>query len=135
MGGLFRNAAAFGVGAVLLDGACCDPFYRKAIRVSVGASLLVPFARSAEPAPLLDLLSAHGAHLLALTPDGAIELSDIQPGPNAPVALITGAEGSGLAPDIVARCQAARIAMVPGFDSLNAATASGIALHHLFRHG
>lgn len=35
MGGLFRNAAAFGAGAVLLDQTCCDPFYRKAIRVSV----------------------------------------------------------------------------------------------------
>src|ERR1700690_2650100 len=45
MGGIFRNAAAFGVGAVILDSDCCDPLYRKAIRVSVGAALLVPFAR------------------------------------------------------------------------------------------
>jgi tRNA G18 (ribose-2'-O)-methylase SpoU len=37
MGGLFRNAAAFGVDAVVLDAGCCDPFYRKALRVSVGA--------------------------------------------------------------------------------------------------
>ena len=45
VGGVFRNAAAFGARAVLLDGACCDPLYRKAIRVSVGATLTVPFAR------------------------------------------------------------------------------------------
>jgi tRNA G18 (ribose-2'-O)-methylase SpoU len=45
MGGLFRNAAAFGVSAVLLDAGCCDPLYRKALRVSVGAVLRVPFAR------------------------------------------------------------------------------------------
>ena len=45
MGGLFRNAAAFGADAVLLDATCCDPLYRKAIRVSVGAALKVPFAR------------------------------------------------------------------------------------------
>ncbi|MFB2351636.1 TrmH family RNA methyltransferase, partial [Priestia megaterium] len=45
MGGLFRNAAAFGVDAVLLDATSCDPLYRKAIRVSVGAALITPFAR------------------------------------------------------------------------------------------
>ena len=45
MGGIFRNAAAFGADAVLLDATCCDPLYRKAIRVSVGAALIVPFAR------------------------------------------------------------------------------------------
>ena len=45
MGGICRNAAAFGADAVILDGDCCDPFYRKAIRVSVGAALTLPFAR------------------------------------------------------------------------------------------
>src|SRR5262249_29437532 len=58
MGGLFRNAAAFGAQAVLLDAGCCDPLYRKAIRVSVGAALLTPFARF-ERDPLR-LLQAHG---------------------------------------------------------------------------
>ena len=46
LGGLFRNAAAFGVDAVLLDAATCDPLYRKALRVSVGGTLVVPFARA-----------------------------------------------------------------------------------------
>lgn len=45
MGGIFRNAAAFGAKVVLLDSDCCDPLHRKAIRVSVGAALLVPFVR------------------------------------------------------------------------------------------
>ena len=38
VGGLFRNAAAFGADAVLLDAESCDPLYRKAIRVSAGAA-------------------------------------------------------------------------------------------------
>ncbi len=42
LGGIFRNAAAFGVDGVILDGDCCDPFYRKAIQVSIGATLGVP---------------------------------------------------------------------------------------------
>src|SRR5690606_15391608 len=45
VGACFRNAAAFGAGAVLLDERCCDPLYRKAIRVSSGASLFLPYAQ------------------------------------------------------------------------------------------
>ena len=57
MGGLLRNAAAFGVDMVLLDPTCCDPLYRKAIRVSVGGALLVPFARLPPGAdPILSLI-------------------------------------------------------------------------------
>jgi tRNA G18 (ribose-2'-O)-methylase SpoU len=40
IGGIYRNAAAFGADAVVLDADCCDPLYRKAIRVSVGRRCL-----------------------------------------------------------------------------------------------
>ncbi len=66
MGGLFRNAAAFGADAVILDPTCCDPLYRKAIRVSVGAALLKPFARLGEDEDLLAVLEARGFQPLAL---------------------------------------------------------------------
>ena len=46
VGSVFRNAAAFGVDAVLIGPACADPLYRKAIRTSMGAVLSVPFARA-----------------------------------------------------------------------------------------
>ena len=59
LGGLFRNAAAFGADAVLLDAASCDPLYRKAIRVSVGAALSAPFARLAADQ---DPLGSAGPH-------------------------------------------------------------------------
>jgi tRNA G18 (ribose-2'-O)-methylase SpoU len=68
MGGIFRNAAAFGVKAVLLDSDCCDPLYRKAIRVSVGAALLVPFARLERGEDPLALLDRHGFPAIALSP-------------------------------------------------------------------
>ena len=70
MGGIFRNAAAFGAGAVLLDGASCDPLYRKAIRVSVGASLSVPFARVPNTLDMVDLLESRGFQVIALSPAG-----------------------------------------------------------------
>jgi tRNA G18 (ribose-2'-O)-methylase SpoU len=129
VGGVFRNAAAFGAHAVCLDDATCDPLYRKAIRVSVGASLIVPFARTGSASAMADALAKAGFDLLALSPRGAKPLMDIEP--RGPTALLLGAEGAGLPPEILARARGVRIPMREGFDSLNVATASGIALHHL----
>jgi tRNA G18 (ribose-2'-O)-methylase SpoU len=129
MGGIFRNAAAFGADAVLLDETCCDPLYRKAIRVSVGAALTVPFARGGDAAHLLGTLEAAGFEVVALSPRGDIELGSLESGPR--VAALFGAEGPGLPEAVLARTRAVRIAMAGGFDSLNVATTSGIVLHHL----
>jgi tRNA G18 (ribose-2'-O)-methylase SpoU len=129
MGGLFRNAAAFGADAVLLDDTCCDPLYRKAIRVSVGAALTTPFARAGSAQALTGQLAAAGFELLALAPGGTTDLSDVAAGPR--VAALFGAEGPGLPPPVLAAARAVRIPMAGGFDSLNVATASGIVLHHL----
>jgi tRNA G18 (ribose-2'-O)-methylase SpoU len=129
MGGIFRNAAAFGADAVLLDAACCDPFYRKAIRVSVGAALTTPFARLGEGEDLAGTLARHGFEVVALSPRGAIELSDLRCGPR--VAALFGAEGPGLAPELMARTRTVRIAMSADFDSLNVATTSGLVLYQL----
>src|SRR5271169_5407899 len=94
IGGLFRNAAAFGADAVLLDRACCEPLYRKAIRVSVGAALTVPFARLAAREDPLELLSRAGFTALALSPRGAEPLAGLAR-PDR-VAVLVGAEGAGL---------------------------------------
>ena len=77
VGAIFRNAAAFGVDAILLDQACCDPLYRKAIRVSVGAALKVPFASGTDAASLALMLGTHGFEQLALSPAGAADLRDL----------------------------------------------------------
>lgn len=127
MGGLFRNAAAFGVDAVLLDAACCDPLYRKAIRVSVGGVLTVPFGMA--EGDMVETLLRHGLEPVALSPAGETALHRLDPPARA--ALLLGAEGPGLAADVLARCRTVSIPMAGGFDSLNVATTSGIALHHL----
>jgi tRNA G18 (ribose-2'-O)-methylase SpoU len=129
IGGIFRNAAAFGADAVLLDADCCDPLYRKAIRVSVGAALVVPFARLKRGEDVPALLDRYGFTALALTPSGAADLRDVAP--PAKAAVLLGAEGPGLPADILARTRPVRIPMASGFDSLNVATASGIVLHYL----
>ena len=129
VGGVFRNAAAFGIDLVLLDAACCDPLYRKAIRVSVGGALLVPFARVATADEAADLLAAEGFELLGFSPGGAEGLHALRPPPRA--AILLGAEGAGLAPELLARTRTIRVDMRGGFDSLNVATTSGIAFHQL----
>ncbi len=131
MGGLFRNAAAFGAAAVLLGADCCDPLYRKAIRVSVGAALTTPFAAFDPAEDPIALLRAHGFEPLALSPAGAEDLADVVP--PARTAVILGAEGPGLPADMLARARAVAIPMQGGFDSLNVAVTGGIVLHHLTR--
>ncbi len=127
MGGVFRNAAAFGASAVLLDAHCCDPLYRKAIRVSVGGVLAVPFAKA--EGDLVGLLEGHGFDILALSPSGKVPLAEVRRAPR--MAALFGTEGEGLSDMVLSRVRTARIPMAAGFDSLNVATTSGIVLAHL----
>lgn len=129
LGGLFRNAAAFGADAVLLDAACCDPFYRKAIRVSVGHVLSVPQAWIAAADDPVGLLAANGFEVLSLSPQGRERLVDVRRSPR--VAVVLGTEGPGLPAEILARTRTVTIPMAPGVDSLNVAVTAGIVLHHL----
>ena len=129
IGSIFRNAAAFGTDAVILDEACCDPLYRKAIRVSVGAVLKVPYAQGGTIEDNLALLLGHGFDVWALSPSGRTEMRKIVP--TRRMALVTGTEGTGLPSSILERFNTARIAQAPGLDSLNAATATGIALYEI----
>lgn len=131
LGALFRNAAAFGVGAVVLDPTTADPLYRRSTRVSVGHVLAVPFTQVREWPGAIALLRSVGFEVLALTPSA--DADDIRDVPAARrQALLVGAEGPGLSPAALATAdRRVRIAMAAGVDSLNVATAAAIALHHL----
>ncbi len=133
LGALFRNAAAFGAGAVVLDPTSADPLYRRSVRVSMGHVLRVPFARATAWPAALGELRAAGFEVLALTPSPhAEDLWTV--GASARHALLLGAEGPGLSPGALAAAdRRVRIPMAPGVDSLNVATAAAIALHHLSR--
>lgn len=129
VGSMFRNAAAFGADAVLMDETSCDPMYRKAIRVSVGSVLTVPFVREGSVAALVSKLQAEGFSIWGLSPRGQTDLRDIAPSPRT--ALLVGTEGEGLPQHILSSIRTARIRQRPGLDSLNVATATGIALHQV----
>ena len=131
LGAVFRNAAAFGAGAVVLDPTCADPFYRRSIRVSMGHVLRTPITRAvAWPEAIADL-RALGFEVLALTPStGAEDVRTLRPARRR--ALLLGAEGPGLSPAALAAAdRRIRIAMAPGVDSLNVATAAAVALHQV----
>jgi tRNA G18 (ribose-2'-O)-methylase SpoU len=128
LGALFRNAAAFGVDAVLLDPTCADPLYRRSVRVSLGHVLHVPFARLPLPGGLA-LLREHGWTTVALTPRGETPISALPVRSDERVALVLGAEGPGLSPGALAGADhRVRIPLAPGVDSLNVATAAAVAL-------
>ena len=133
VGSIFRNAAAFEADAILLDETCCDPLYRKAIRVSVGAALKVPFVRGGTIGEIMAALKEYRFDLVALSPGGGTRLDQI--GRSDRHAIMVGAEGNGLPADILNSTPTVRIAMTGRFDSLNVAAASAIALHHFFLKG
>jgi tRNA G18 (ribose-2'-O)-methylase SpoU len=138
VGALFRNAAAFGVDAVLLDPATADPLYRRSVRVSLGHVLRVPWTRLAPWPDGLGELRQRGFELLALTPAPQaepIEAVALDVAARRPrVALLVGAEGPGLGDAAIAACdRKVRIPIVPGVDSLNVATAAAVAFHRLGR--
>jgi tRNA G18 (ribose-2'-O)-methylase SpoU len=135
VGSVFRNAAAFGARAVLLDTATCDPLYRKAIRVSVGAALVVPFARCASADAMLDTIVAAGWEPLALSARGDETLDAVVSAESSARGrvLVLGTEGEGLPEHVLGRTRRVRIDMTPALDSLNVAVASGIALYEATR--
>ncbi len=135
LGSIFRNAAALGIGAVLLGEGCADPLYRRSVRVSMGTALLVPFARLAGAWPeSASLLRSKGFTIVALTPRAAAVSLGAAALAGRRIALLLGSEGPGLTD---AALEAAdlqvRIPMAPGVDSLNVATAGAIAFAEIGR--
>lgn len=136
VGAVFRCVAALGFDAVLLAPRCADPLYRRAVKVSMGAVLAVPYARLAEWRDGLAAVRAAGFTLLALTPDSAaVPIADITSRPGGPppkLGLLIGGEGEGLSGRwLAAADQLVRIPMRRGIDSLNLGAAAAIACYLL----
>lgn len=132
VGGVYRNAAAFAAAGVAIDRGSAHPFYRKAIRVGVGAALVVPTLEADRD--LVGGLEAAGVTPYALAKGAALRLGEAALDPRA--AFLLGSEGDGLPAAVLERAVPLGIAMVDAFDSLNVAVAAGIALHaHAHQHG
>jgi tRNA G18 (ribose-2'-O)-methylase SpoU len=133
LGVIFRSAGSLGMDAVLLSPRCCDPLYRRSVRVSMGHVLSVPWTRL-EPWPDgLDRVSGTGFSLVALTPAAdADPLTGWHPAAEDRVAVLLGAEGPGLSPAALAAAhRRLTIPMRQAEDSLNVGSAAAIAFYAL----
>jgi tRNA G18 (ribose-2'-O)-methylase SpoU len=133
VGAIFRSVAAIGADAVLVTPRCSDPYYRRAIRVSMGTVLQVPWTRVGDWSSTRELLASSGFHIaaLALTPDASSlrEFAAVAP---ERVALVLGAEGEGLTPEAIAAADTVvQIPMAHGIDSLNVAATAAVAMYAL----
>jgi tRNA G18 (ribose-2'-O)-methylase SpoU len=136
LGAITRSAVALGADALVLSPRCADPFYRKAIRVSMGGVFFIPIVRaSAWPADLLALREGLGLSLIAaVLGREAVPIERFPPPPR--FALVLGAEGPGLSDETKRLCdERVTITMAPGADSLNVATAGALLLHRLLAPG
>ncbi len=137
VGGIFRCVRALaGTNAgILLSPRCCDPLYRRALRVSIGHALHVPWAWADDWPGALDRVRGGGFRVLAMTPgEGALDMRTIAGDANrgGPVCVLVGAEGPGLTESAMARADdRVRIAMDSAVDSLNVTVSVALALHAL----
>jgi tRNA G18 (ribose-2'-O)-methylase SpoU len=138
LGAVFRNAAGLDVDAVVFGSGCADPLYRRAVRVSMGHALLVPFARATDWPVELKALQQNGFRILAMTPAADAKMlpeamAEVQ---SERVAILVGAEGPGLSyAAMKASDVRVRIPMSRGTDSLNVATAAALAFYERARSG
>ena len=140
VGAVMRSAAALGMDAVLLTPSCCDPLYRRAVRVSMGTVFQVPWTRIGQqaqdwPEAGMALLRGMGFATVAMAlSEDSVEIDDPCLAREEQLAVILGTEGDGLAKTTIARCDyTARIPMLHGVDSLNVAAASAVAFWQLCR--
>jgi tRNA G18 (ribose-2'-O)-methylase SpoU len=133
VGAIFRSVAAIGADAVLVTPRCSDPFYRRAIRVSMGTVLQVPWTRVGDWPSTRETLVAAGFHIAALAlTDDAVDLRAFAATAPDRVALVLGAEGEGLTPEAIAAADTVvQIPMAHGIDSLNVAATAAVAMYAL----
>ena len=133
IGGMIRIAAGFGCDAVVLGPECHNPFYRQAVRVSMGTVFYVPIVRSTDwLGDLRRLRTEWDVELIASVLDeSAGGLRDVAVSPR--VGLLMGSESQGLDAATIATCsRRVTIPMHLGTDSLNVVVAAGIFAHHFF---
>lgn len=135
VGAIFRSAAALGMEAVLLTPACCNPLYRRAIRVSMGTVFQIPWTYSGTNT--IEQLKALGFQTVAMAlSDDSVSITDPKLMAEEKLAVILGTEGDGLAKETISNCDyTVRIPMSHGVDSLNVAAASAVAFWQLGLHG
>jgi RNA methyltransferase, TrmH family len=128
VGAIIRSAAAFGIGTVMVDRQCADPWSPKVLRAGQGGHFAVGIGQVDDLGVALD---AFGGRLLCTVANGGRALRDLELDRN--IGWAFGAEGSGLSDRVLARAaQRVTIPMAPGAESLNVAATAAICLYEAF---
>ncbi|MDE7421853.1 MAG: RNA methyltransferase [Muribaculaceae bacterium] len=132
IGSIFRSAAALGMDAVLMGPTACDPLNRRAVRVSMGSTFLIPWTRLEGG---LEQLKACGFKTVAMAlRNNSVDITDPILKQEPKLAIIMGTEGEGLPLDTIDSADyVVKIPMHHEVDSLNVAAASAIAFYELTR--
>ena len=138
VGAIFRSAAALNMDAVLVTPTCCDPLYRRSVRVSMGTVFQIPWTRIGQtpadwPEKGMEQLRRLGFKTAAMALSGdSVSIDDARLGAEERLAVILGTEGDGLAETTISGCDyTVRIPMSHDVDSLNVAAASAVAFWQL----
>jgi len=134
LGSIMRLCAGFGADALVLGERCCDPFWRRCVRVSMGTVFSLPVVRSNDiVADMKMLRDRWNVELMATVLDAQAEPLESVVRPSR-IAVVLGSEPQGLDRRHVAICnRRVTIPMQRGTDSLNVATAAAIFLYHFSR--
>ena len=132
IGAIFRNAAGLGIEGIVLDDQCCSPLYRKAIRVSMGATLVLPWLQTSSIEEIILQFKEMNFTIYALSLQSAVALEDTEFASYS--AFLFGEEAHGLPPHIQIQCRPVTIPMSDGTDSLNVAATSAIVFNAARRH-
>lgn len=138
IGAIFRSAAAMGIEAVLLTPACCDPLYRRSVRVSMGNVFLLPWTYICDNERQwqddgMDILHEAGFKTAAMAlRNNTLSIRDERLKKEEKLAILLGTEGEGLTDGTISKSDyTVKIPMTNGVDSLNVAAASAVAFWEL----
>lgn len=132
LGTIVRTADATDTTAVILIGKATDPFDPVAVKASMGALFNVPVAHAATAEDFLSWAGEHG--ITVATTSAAAETNFWHMEYPTPLAIMLGAEGPGLPPDVLARGELRlHIPMVGTAESLNLAVSAGVLLYEAWR--